>query len=132
LDDATATGLGMKPAEAAALRRHNGERRADQQDPEIARSIAQATRPVIEKMINELGMCIRYHSVTFRGQPLVRMVLGGWEATPSLAETLSTRLNLKCELSQPFRRFANAPSPGRQGQWDVALGLALRVPEPLA
>ncbi len=126
LDETAARGLGMRLTDAAALRRHNGDRRADQQDPEIARSIAQAVRPVIEKVISELSMCVRYHSVTFRGKALARMVLGGWEATPSLAETLGERLNLKCEVSQPFRRFAHQPSSNRQGQWDVATGLALR------
>jgi type IV pilus assembly protein PilM len=129
LDEAAAHGLGMKLSEAAALRRHNGDRRADQQDPEIARSIAQAVRPVVEKLVGELAMCVRYHSVTFRGKPLVRLVLGGWEATAALAEILAARLTLKCELSQPFRRFANASVAGRPGQWDVATGLALRVPE---
>ena len=34
-------------ADAAALRRHNGDRRADQRDPEVTRTIAEATRPVL-------------------------------------------------------------------------------------
>jgi type IV pilus assembly protein PilM len=132
LDEAAAAGMGMKVSDAAGLRRHNGDRRADQQDPEIARSIAQAIRPVVEKLISELSMCVRYHSVTFRGKPLARAVLGGSEATSALAETLAGRLNLKCELSQPFRRFAKVSVPGRPGQWDVPVGLALRVPETYA
>jgi type IV pilus assembly protein PilM len=129
LDEAAANGMGMTVSEAAALRRHNGDRRADQQDPEIARSIVQATRPILEKVIDELSMCVRYHSVTFRGKPLDRMVVGGSEATSTLAELLSGRLNLKCEVSQPLRRFAKLSIPGRPGQWDLALGLALRIPE---
>jgi type IV pilus assembly protein PilM len=132
LDEAAARDLGMQVADAAGLRRHNGDRRADQQDPEIARSIAQAIRPVIEKLISELSMCVRYHSVTFRGKPLARAVLGGSEATPALAETLAARLNLKCEVSHPFRRFAKVSIPGRPGQWDAAFGLALRVPQAYA
>jgi type IV pilus assembly protein PilM len=129
LDEAAAGGMGMKVSDAAGLRRHNGDRRADQQDPEIARSIAQAIRPVLEKMITELSMCVRYHSVTFRGKPIARMVLGGSEGTAALAESLASRLNLKCELSQPFRRFTKISIPGRPGQWDLAIGLALREPE---
>ncbi|MBW3598849.1 MAG: pilus assembly protein PilM [Planctomycetes bacterium] len=129
-DDAAARGLGMRRPDAVALRRHNGDRRSEQQDPEIARSIAQAVRPVIEKLVGELSMCVRYHSVTFRGKALGRMVLGGWEATPGLAETLAGRLNLKCDLSHPFRHFPHPAFANRPGQWDVAAGLALRTIQP--
>ena len=125
-DEAAARGLGMPLKDAVALRRHNGDRRSEQQDAEIARSIGQAVRPVIEKLVSELSMCVRYHSVTFRGKSLGRLVLGGWEATPALAETLAERLNLKCELSQPFRHHSLPGSTHRSGQWDVAVGLALR------
>ena len=69
---------------------------------------------------------MRYHSVTFRGQPIVRLVLGGGEATPQLLETLGKQLDLKCELSDPFRSFPTVPNLGRKGQWDVAAGLAMR------
>lgn len=126
LDEAVARHLKMSAAEAASLRKHNGDRRAGQQDPEIARSVAEATRPVLEKLAVELAMCIRYHSVTFRGQPLVRLVLGGGEATGRLLDSLSSRLNLPCELSDPFRGFDNVPPAGHRGQWEVAVGLALR------
>jgi type IV pilus assembly protein PilM len=125
LDEAVARHLRMTQAEAVALRRNNGDRRADQQDPEIARSVAEATRSVLERLAAELSMCVRYHSVTFRGHPLVRLVLGGGEATPQLLETLANRLNLKCELSDPLRGFENSPSGAHKGQWDVASGLAL-------
>ncbi|HEX5102716.1 MAG TPA: pilus assembly protein PilM [Pirellulaceae bacterium] len=126
LDAAVARHLSMNLPEAVSLRRHNGDRRADMQDPEIARSVALATRPVLEKLASELAMCVRYHSVTFRGQPLVRLVLGGGEATPPLLEALGKQLDLPCELSDPFRTFPTVPNLGRKGQWDVAAGLAMR------
>jgi type IV pilus assembly protein PilM len=125
-DEAVARRLEMLPAEATALRKHNGDRRADQQDPEVARGVADGVRPVVERLANELSMCVRYHSVTFRGQPLVRLLLGGGEATQPLLDALSPRLNLKCELSDPLRGYTAALPPGRKGQWDVAAGLALR------
>lgn len=125
-DEAVAKHLAMDVSDAAVLRRNNGDRRADMQDPEIALSIAEGMRPVVERLSNELSMCVRYHSVTFRGQPLVRLVLGGGEASSTLLEALSKRISLKCELSDPLRHF-NAPAHlGRKGQWDVAVGLALR------
>jgi type IV pilus assembly protein PilM len=71
-------------------------------------------------------MCVRYHSVTFRGQPLSRVVIGGGEAAPTLAEELSARLDLPCELGDPLRSFEMAIQTGRRGQWDLAVGVALR------
>jgi type IV pilus assembly protein PilM len=72
-------------------------------------------------------MCIRYHSVTFRGQPIVRLVLTGGEATQQLLDGLGRQLDLKCELSDPFRTLPSSPNLGRPGQWDVATGLAMRT-----
>lgn len=126
LDEAVARHLQVSAAEATQLRRHNGDRRADQQDPEITRSMAEAARPVIDKLAGEISMCIRYHSVTFRGQPLVRLVLGGGESTPQLLEALQPRIALRCELGDPFRSYEFSVPGGRKGQWDVAVGLALR------
>jgi type IV pilus assembly protein PilM len=125
-DQAVARHLKMDAAKATALRKHNGDRRAEMQDPEVARSIAEALRPVMERLMNELAMCVRYHSVTFRGQPIVRIVASGGEATPQFAEALAEHLDLKCELSDPFRSFPTVPNLGRKGQWDVAAGLAMR------
>jgi type IV pilus assembly protein PilM len=126
-DEGVARSLKMDLREASALRRHNGDRRTDRQDPEIARSINEATRPNVDRLANELAMCVRYHSVTFRGQPLERLVLGGGEATTSLIESLDKRLGLKGEMSDPFRPYETATHRGgRVGQWDVASGLALR------
>lgn len=125
-DESVARSLKMSALDAAALRRNNGDRRSDRQDPEIARSIHEATRPVVDRLLGELAMCVRYHSVTFRGQPLERLVLGGGEASAQLLEVFQKRLGLKCELSDPLRLFQTAVNRGRLGQWDVAAGLALR------
>ncbi len=126
LDAAVARHLRMEPAEAAALRRSSGDRRADLQDPDVIRGVQEAIRPVIDRLAGELSMCVRYHSVTFRGQPLVRLVLGGGEATPHLVESLTRQLNLKGELSDPFRAMTCSQKLSRTGIWDVAAGLALR------
>ncbi len=125
-DAAVARHLNMEPSEAAALRRTHGDRRSDLQDPEVVRSVEGATRPIVERLAQELAMCIRYHSVTFRGQPLARCVIGGGEASPPLAESLGKLLSLPCEISDPFRALPSAAHLGRKGTWDVAVGLALR------
>jgi type IV pilus assembly protein PilM len=81
---------------------------------------------VVEKLAAEVSLCIRYHNVTFRGQALKRLVLGGGEASPALLEVFSSRLDLKCELGDPWRTFEPVAIAGRRCQWDVAVGLALR------
>ncbi len=126
-DESVAKHLSMDLHDAASFRRTNSDRRGDAHDPEISASIAEGMRPVIEKITNELSMCIRYHSVTFRGQPLVKLLLGGGEATPALLEAFGKRLSLKGELSEPLRHFTTPTQLGRKGQWDVAVGLALRI-----
>jgi type IV pilus assembly protein PilM len=125
-DEAVARNLKMELPEAWALRRHNGDRRADQQDPEIARSVAESVRPVVERLANEVSLCLRYHNVTFRGQQLARLILDGGEATQSLLDGISSRLNLKCEVADPLRMFEPVSVPGRKTQYGVAVGLALR------
>jgi type IV pilus assembly protein PilM len=126
LDEAVARHLDMAIEDGAALRRHNGDRRVDQQDPEIARTVAEATRPVVERLVTELALCARYHSVTFRGQPLARIVLSGGEATQPLAELTAARMDVACEVGDPLRSYELTVQTGRKGQWDVAAGLALR------
>jgi len=126
LDEAVARHLKMPLPDAAALRRHNGDRRADQRDPEVTRSINESVRPVLGHLIQELSLCLRYYSVTFRGQPLSKLVLGGGEANPTLCEWLEGRLDLSCELGNPLRTFETTLPPGRIGQWEIAAGLALR------
>jgi type IV pilus assembly protein PilM len=126
LDEAVARHLKMNLSEAAHLRRHNGDRRAELQDPDVARSVADAVRPVRDRLSNELALCLRYHSVTFRGQPIARLVLGGGEASTALAELLQARLDLRCELGEPLRSYEPCVAAGRKSQWDVAAGLALR------
>lgn len=125
-DEAVAKHLRMEMPAAWALRRNNGDRRAELQDPEISRSVNESIRPVVDRLANEVSLCIRYHSVTFRGKPLVRMVLGGGEATQNLVERLAARLDLKCELGDPFRAYNAGPTVGRRSQWDVAVGMAMR------
>jgi type IV pilus assembly protein PilM len=116
----------MNAPEAIALRRHNGDRRADQQDPEITRSVAESTRPVFEKLVVELAKCVRYHSVTFRGQPLSSIVVSGGEGCAALVEALDARLDVKCELGDPLRALETSLPAARRSQWDVAAGLAMR------
>ncbi len=129
LDESAARLLKMKAADAALLRRNNGERRSDRQDPEISRTVNDAIRPVLDRLANEIALCLRYYSVTFRGHSISRLLLGGGEATTYLAEAFGQRLNLPAEIGEPLRGCDVQLLPGRPPQWDVAAGLALKPRE---
>jgi type IV pilus assembly protein PilM len=125
-DEAVSKCLKLAIGDAASLRRHDGDRAADQRDPEIAQGINDAIYPLFDRLAQELSLCARYHSVTFRGQPLSRVILGGGEAGSALAERIANRLGVPCELGNPLRPFRHEHIAGRLSQWDVAAGLALR------
>lgn len=124
-DKAVAKSLDMKLAEAASLRRHHGDRRANRRDPEVERTVADAVRGELERLGGELSLCLRYYSVAFRGEPIARVILSGGEATEPLAEWLAQRLDLPCTAGDPLGMYAKAPKVHRSGQWDIAAGLAL-------
>ncbi len=126
MDAAVARHLEIGLPEATALRRHNGDRRADQRDAEVTRGIDESLRPILDRLANEISMCARYYSVTFRGQPIDRMILSGGEASEALLQWIGRRLDIECELGDPLRAFETPAVSGRPGQWDVAAGLALR------
>jgi len=122
LDEAVCRRLKMTPGDAAALRRHDADRPPAQRDPEIAQSIDEAIRPILDKLAHELSLCLRYYSVTFRGQPLDQVMLSGGEATDSWAQCLAARLDLPCVVGDPLRPFEKNLA-GRMAQWSVAAGL---------
>lgn len=126
MDEAIARHMKMAHSDAAALRRHNSDRRAGEKDPDVTRTIVEATRVIVDRLTEELSMCVRYHSVTFRGQRIDRLVIGGGEANEWLCDALSSRVDIPCEVGEPLRHFTGIEPPGRHSQWDIAAGLALR------
>ena len=126
MDEAVARGLDMDLPAATMLRLHNGDRRRDQQDPEMIATIQQALRPVYDRICSELSLCVRYYGVTFRQQPLSRVIISGGEASEELVEWLGHRLGLPCQLGDPFRGLKDSGETRRRSQWSIATGLALR------
>jgi type IV pilus assembly protein PilM len=129
LDEAVAARLQMTAWEASALRRFNGDRRRDAQDPEVTADITRAIRPVTDRLLQEVALCWRYHSVTFRGQSVDRVILGGGDANLALLEALQGQLNVPCALSEALRRYPVSAQMHPLSQWDVAAGLAMRKVE---
>lgn len=124
IDQCAAQALKLSQQDAHALRRQ-----LDQAEPDVVRTLLEAIRPVIEKLVREISMCIRYHNVTFRGRGVERMLLGGGEASRHLMEILASRLGVEAVLSDPFRRMQVSAESSHPGLWDVAAGLALRHEE---
>ena len=73
-----------------------------------SRSVSEATRPVIDRLARELSLCIRYHSVTFRGQRLYRLVVGGGEACDVLVASLDQRLETFARQLENEAQFTRA------------------------
>ena len=82
LNRAVAECLDMAPAEAEGLRRHLGTHRGgdDEAADQVARTVADAIRPHLEDLANEIGLCLRYHSVTFRAPRPQAITFSGGES----------------------------------------------------
>ncbi len=127
LDDAVVEHLKMNATEASSVRRHNGDRRADQQDAEVARervggsascdrspgTRAFVVHPLLQRDVPRptpfaAGPDRRRGSVNRSSTGSSR----GWNCAANWAS--------RCEAYEPH------PVTGRKSQWDVATGLALR------
>jgi type IV pilus assembly protein PilM len=119
-------------AEDAALARRQRAGGDATHDPDLARVVGEAVRGEIESLAAELLMCVRYHSVTFRGNRISQALLFGGESDAQLAAQFSSRIDIPCELADPFQGLDMSPELEQQlkaaprGQWVVALGLCVR------
>lgn len=137
---AVAECLELAPAEAEALRRRLGSpRRTEQAEAEaedsarVTRAVADAMRPHVEDLADEIGLCLRYHGVTFRGPRIESLTFVGGEAhDPSVPAALAQRLGMEPRIGDPFRGV-RADHLGRaldrrgiRAEWATAFGLSLK------
>jgi len=138
---AVAECLELSVAEAEALRRRLGrrspkERASDTPDEEtdrVCRAVADAIRPHLEDLANEIALCLRYYSVTFRGQYPESVTFTGGEATSADIPTgLAERLGVAVQIGDLFRAVKMdhpVPALDRRGvlcEWTTAFGLSLK------
>jgi len=136
LNEAVALRLSITREEARTLRRKFVET-SDSADPRqrdpVRQAVYDATRSTIETLGRELAMCLRYHSVTFRGQRPTRVrLLGGESGDAQLRMLLTAAINIPVEVGRPLYSInINTMKPqerrGTLGEWGVALGLALKT-----
>jgi type IV pilus assembly protein PilM len=138
LNRAVAECLDMAPSEAEGLRRRLGARRtgdppADPAADPVARTVADAIRPHLEDLANEIGLCLRYHAVTFRSpRPDSIMFSGGESHNLDLITSLGERLGAVAQVGEPMRGVKTdhlGPILDRRhglAEWATAMGLSLK------
>lgn len=135
LHEAVSRKLSISLEEATALRQRTADATAPdanaKRDP-VRQAVADATRSAVEELGREISLCLRYYSVTFRGQRPARVRLFGGEARdPQLLATLNATLSVPVETGRPLfsvntSRMPAAARRGSLSEWALALGLALR------
>jgi len=139
--DAISRKLAITVDEARALRQRllESEEPSDgpiaaKRDP-VRQAVLDSTRSVAEELSQELSMCLRYFTVTFRGHRPIRVRLVGGEATdPQLQSIIQSSLNISVEAGRPLwsvdtARMRPADRSGAMSQWTLAMGLGLRFVE---
>jgi len=103
----------------------------------VRRAVFEAVRPVVGELATEVGLCLRYYSVTFRGQRPNRVLLAGGEAhDPTVLGLLQEQMEAEVAVADPLdgidlssQQVAIERRGGRT-EWTVATGLALRPSAP--
>ena len=136
--EAVSAKLGITIDEARALRRRLAEAGpvdsadAARSDP-VRQAVFDASRSIMEDLGREISLCLRYFSVTFRGQRPEKVRLVGGEASdPQLHAVLNTALPIPVETSRPLfsvdtSRMKPSDRRGMMCEWTLALGLGLRL-----
>ena len=109
------------------------QQRRDVKNDPVRQAVFDATRSLMDELSREVALCLRYHSVTFRGHRPARVRLTGGEACdPQLTAILSGTLPIPVEAMRPMHsvdttRMQPADRRGRMSEWTVAFGLGLKL-----
>ncbi|WP_315852786.1 pilus assembly protein PilM [Algisphaera agarilytica] len=123
--------------EARELRRGIAAMAGDSEDPsdspnaEQSAKVMEALQPTLSELSREVGLCLRYYGVTFRGARPGHADLVGGGATPWLVSALGESAGLSLSLDQPLggvdlSAVRDVIKPGTEGAWAVAAGLSIR------
>jgi len=132
LNSAVSRKLDVRYDEARALRRRLWEQDDGGRPDTVRLAVLDATRSVMENLAREISLCLRYHSVTFRGQRPLRVRAGGGEGgDPQLLGILHSVLAIPVDAARPLFNVESASMRNFErrnpsGEWSVSMGLALR------
>jgi Tfp pilus assembly PilM family ATPase len=100
-----------------------------------ARVIEQSVRDPLNRLIEELNLCRRYHEATFPNKTVDRLIFVGGEARQrSLCAHVAREMGLAAQVGDPLVRMGRISDVGiesgidrRQPQpnWSVAIGLSI-------
>jgi len=135
--EAVSKKLGITIEEAEALRKRLVDA-AEPVDPPARRdpvrqAVFDAARGPMEELGREISLCLRYYSVTFRGQRPTRVRLIGGEAwDPQLHALLNAALVIPVEVGKPLysvntSKMRPIDRRGAMCEWALALGLSLKT-----
>lgn len=130
--------LSLDLKKAASLRRQAEALNAAKSGPTSAidastmSAVDDAIQPAWEKLGKEIGLCLRYFAVTFRGTQAQSVTcVGGESMNHHYLQTLSDVTGLRCRVGFPLRNVANTdalPTEDHRGplaDWTTVAGLAI-------
>jgi type IV pilus assembly protein PilM len=129
--------LGITEDEARTLRRRLIETgqptSSDNKSDSVRQAVYDAIRTRVEELAREVGLCLRYYSVTFRGQrPAKLRLLGGEAGDAQMVAILSAALPIPMETGKPLlsvetSRLNESVRREPMSEWAVACGLGLKL-----
>ncbi|MAE60590.1 MAG: hypothetical protein CMJ49_04435 [Planctomycetaceae bacterium] len=143
LDAAVAENVNLSHDEVASIRRRLADGRTAEDDDgklfgssrrdSVKQAVGEAVRAVVSTLAREIGLCLRYYSVTFRGaRPTVAQLVGGEAHDAHLVGSLTDQLDLDVQVADPLPgidRSHPAIAIERRDlmpEWAVAGGLVMR------
>lgn len=102
-------------------------------DASTRQVMVDAIGTVAEELANEISLCFRYYTVTFRGKRVERAVFAGGEAYEGiLLNVLRRQLTVEVGVAEPLRGFNmmnvdfGSDRRSLHCEWAVAVGLGLK------
>jgi type IV pilus assembly protein PilM len=132
--------VGGTPEDAASMRSRLGApggQDSSDENSKVARVVASAMRPVVERLAQEISLCLRYYSVTFRGRrPDAVTVVGGAAHDQAVLRLLGEAMGLNVQAGKPLAGMSASDAVCQWGggvdaggpEWAVALGCCLKPP----
>ncbi|MEM1028435.1 MAG: pilus assembly protein PilM [Planctomycetota bacterium] len=104
---------------------------ADAEAQDTRTKVLDALKPTLSELAREIGLCLRYYGVTFRGARPSHADLMGGAAADWLAAALGEATGLSLCLDGAsqgvdWSAVRDVVRPGTEGAWAVAAGLSIR------
>ncbi|MCC6682731.1 MAG: pilus assembly protein PilM [Phycisphaeraceae bacterium] len=123
-DQEIARQLELSLAEAGEVRRTLQNR-----ETEVRKSVEDTVRPLMNDLGREIALCLRYYSVTFRGErPAAAVLIGNETYDAALVQAIRQSATIEVRVSDPLAGLDLSRVGPLEGHrdWAPAAGLALR------